>query len=381
MGRLLQDIRYGIRMLAKNPGFTFVAVLTLALGIGANTAIFSVVERVLVRPLPYQNPESLVEIWNTYYPNWPQFGLSPGDFQDWRSQATNFSDMAAYVSVAVGFNLTGEGEPQRVQSTYATSNLFSLLGIHPAVGRGFVPEEDKPGSAPVVMVSHRFWVSRFGSDPAVVQRTLTLDGKRYTLIGVLPGNFPLVPWADLWMPVGQYQDDLTTRIHHPYTAVARLKPGVGVSQARAELVALNHQTALAFPDTHKNWGVAVQRMEDASAARMRRALLVLFVAVGFVLLIACANIVNLLLARNAARQKEIALRIALGASRSRLIGQLLTESVLLSLLGGALGVFLAGAGLEILDRFVPSDLAGLKESGLNSLVLGFTVVVCVLSGV
>jgi putative ABC transport system permease protein len=380
LGALLQDIRYGIRMLAKNPGFAIVAVLTLALGIGANTAIFSVVQSVLLRPLPYNHPENLVQVSNIY-PGWGQLPMSPGDFRDFRQQAREFSEIAAYIQTAQGFNMTGEGEPDRLQAAFATSNFFPMLGIHSLVGRAFTSEEDKPASAPALMISHRLWQTRFGSDPAVIGRTLKLDGRGYALVGVLPVDFHLVPWADLWLPVGQYQDDLTGRIHHPYTVIGRLRTGATISQAQTEIETLNRQAERAFPDTHKGWGVAVQRMEDESAARMRLALLVLFAAVGLVLLIACANMVNLLLARNAFRQKEIGLRIALGASRSRLIRQLLTESILLSLLGGALGILLAGAGLRILGTFVPSDLASVRGAGLNGSVLGFTVAVCFLAGI
>jgi len=381
LSAILQDVRYAIRMLAKNPAFASVAILTLALGIGANTAIFSVVQRVLLRLPPYQQPESLVQVFNTYVPAWPQLGLSPGDFQDFKQQAQTFSEMAAYVDIPQGFNLTGLNEPERIQAAYADSNLFPLLGIPPAAGRTFAPEHDNPGSAPVAILTHRFWDSHFGSDPAVIGRTLTLDGSGYTILGVLPATVELSPWADLWLPVGQYQDDLTGHIHHPYSVVARLKPGVTLEQAKAELATLNHQEEQAFPDTHKNWGIAIQHLQDPAAAKLRLALFVLFAAVGLILLIACANIVNLLLARNAARQKEIALRVALGASRSRLLAQLSTETILLSALGGAGGILLASASLDALQALVPPELTIVKSISLNGWVLAFTIAVCFLSGI
>jgi putative ABC transport system permease protein len=380
MSSFAQDVRYAVRMLTRNPGFTIVATLTLALGIGANTAIFSVVRRVLLQPPPYQQPQSLVQIWNTYFPMWPQLGISPGDFQDFRTHAKSFSNMAAYI-IPQGFNLTGQGEPERVQAAYADSNLFPVLGVRPLAGRAFTPDQDKPGNTPSVLLTHRFWQSHFGSDPNVVGRSLTLDGKSYQLIGILPSAFDLARNADLWLPVGLYEDDFTGHVHHPFSVIARLKPGVTLAEAQAELITLNHQEELAFPDTHKNWGVAAQQLQDPSAAKLRLALLVLFAAVGLVLLIACANIVNLLLARNAARQKEIALRIALGASRSRLVAQLLTESVLLSTLGGLGGIFLASVGLRALNALVPPELAAVKETGLNAWVLSFAVAVCFLSGI
>jgi putative ABC transport system permease protein len=381
METLWQDLCHAFRALRKSPGFTAVTILTLGLGIGANTAIFSVVESVLLRPLPYRDPAALVQIWNTYLPQFPQAENSPGDFQDFRRQAASFSEMAAFVDIPQGFNLTGEGEPQRLEARYATSGFFPMLGIQPIAGRVFRPEEDKPGASPVVILSHRLWQSRFGSDRSIIGRTLMLDGKGYALVGVLPTAFRMAPTTDIWMPTGQYADDLTSHLHHEFHILARLKPGVSISRAQAELTTLNRQEEQAFPDTHKNWGVLVTPMEDPTAVKMRVALLVLFGAVGLVLLVACANIVNLLLARNAVRQKEIALRVTLGASRLRLLGQLLTESILLSLLGGTLGIFLAAAGLRLLGAFVPSDLVSVKETGLNGWVLGFTLAVSFFAGI
>jgi len=378
---LLQDIRYGIRTLGKNPGFTAVAVLTLALGIGANTAIFSVVENVLLRPLPYPQPGNLVQIWNTYPPQAPRAGLSPGDYADWRQQNASFSEMGGYAHISQGFNLTGEGEPQRVLGSYASAGLFPLLGIHLAAGHYFVEEEDRAGSSPVVILSHHLWQSRFGGDPAVVGRTITLDNQRYRVTGVLPADFRLLRWPDLWMPFGQYGDDLTEHVHHSFIGVARLKPGVTLAQARDEMARLNQQETIQYPDSHKFFGVLVEPMEDPSAAKLQGILLVLSGAVGLVLLIACGNIVNLLLVRNAGREREVAVRTALGASSWQLSRQLLTESMLLSLAGSALGLILAVGGLRFLMAFVPADLGVLRESGLNSKVLAFTAAVCVATGI
>jgi len=380
MESFLQDVRYAIRTMGKNPGFTAVAILTLALGIGANTAIFSVVENLLLRPLPYPQPERLVEIWNTYPPQVPRAGLSPGDYADWRRQNASFSDMGAYASNSQGFNLSGEGEPQRVEAGYADSGLFPMLGIRPAAGRAFFREEDRPGSAPIVILGHRLWQGRYGGDPGVIGRSISLDNQRYTIVGVLPPGMQLMRSADLWMPLGQFDDDLTEHVHHEFIAIARLKPGVSPAQARDELGRLHQQEAIAYPAAHKNFGVLMEPLEDPSAARLRPTLLVLFGAVALVLLIACANIVNLLLVRNTAREREVAVRLALGASPWRLIRQLLTESTLLSLFGGALGLFFAVVGLKVLLAFVPAELVVLREAGINGQVLGFAVAVCLTAG-
>src|SRR5438552_3134238 len=362
---LQQDIRYGIRTLGKNPGFTVIAVLTLALGIGANTAIFSVVENLLLRALPYRQPERLVEIANTYLPQIPRAGLSPGDYADWRRQNASFSEMGAYAEILQGFNWSGDGEAQRGRAAYADAGLFPMLGIRSLVGRSFVPEEDRTGSAPVVILGHGLWQSSFGGDPRVVGRSISLDNQRYTVVGVLPAGMQLSRSADLWMPFGQFNDDLAEHVRHEFMAIARLKPRVSLAQARDEVGRLNQQEAIAYPDAHKGFGVLVEPLQDRSAAALRNTLLVLFGAVGLVLLIACANIVNLLLVRNAAREREVAVRTALGASPARLIRQLLTESTLLSLAGGSLGLLLAVGGLKALLAFVPAELAVLREVGLN----------------
>lgn len=383
MGPLWHELRYAVRALRKSPSFTAIAVLTLALGIGANTAIFSVVQGVLLRPLPYAHSENLVQIWNTYslLPAFPQVELSPGDFQDFRRSAKSFLQIAAYVSIPQGFNMTGQRQAERIEARYANSGFFPLLGIQPVAGRAFAPEEDRPGATPSVMITHRLWQSHFASNPSVVGQTLLLDTQSYIIAGVLPATFPLAPTTDVWLPVGLYADDLTSHIHHEFSVIARLKPGVSVAEAQAEMATLNRQQEAAFPDTHKNWSVLVKPLEDPSATKLRTSLLVLFSAVALVLLIACANIVNLLLVRNATRQKEIALRIALGATRSRLMGQLLTESIVLSFLGGALGVFLASVGLQALKAFAPAELSAVKETSLNAWVLAFTLVVCFLTGI
>jgi len=378
---VIQDVRFGLRVLLKNPAFTLVAALTLAVAIGANSALFSVVDAVLLKSLSYSDPHSLVEIWNTY-PTLPQAGLSGADFQNWREQASQFVDMAAYRFVSQGFNVAGQGQPQRLQGTYATSNLVSILGVTPLLGRVFSNSEDKPGTAPVVMLSHRAWQNVLGSDSHAVGRLISLDGRGYTVIGVLPAEFTLANWADLWLPAGQMDtEELTGRVHHPFAVIARLRPGASIPQAQAELSTFAHQAEISFPGTNKNFGVVIHRLENSSAAKMRQALLELFAAVGLVLLIACTNIVNLLLARSAARQREVALRTALGASRTRIVRQFLTENLLLFTLGATLGLVLAAAGLSAVRSSIPRDFASVKEAGLNGAVLLFTLLVCAVTGI
>jgi predicted permease len=379
---IIQDIRYAARTLRRSPGFTAVAIVTLALGIGANTTIFSVVENVLLRTLPYREPGRLVEIWNNYYPLWPQLGLSPADFEEWRHEVKSVTDMAAYQFVPTDLNLTGDGGSERVEATYATAELFTTLGVKPVWGRAFIPSEDQTGAPNIALISHQLWETRFGGDPAVIGRTITLDAKDYTLAGVLPGNFRLAPWADIWFPTGLMDaDELKTRLHHPFSVVARLAPNATIAQAQAEMTTLARQEALAHPATDANWGVAVAQLKDPAAVKLRAALFVLSGAVGLVLLIACANLVNLLFARNADRQRQIALRMALGANRARLMAQLLTETMLLALAGGGLGILIADTSLEGLKALAPAELSGSGPAGLNGWVLGFTLGVSVLTGI
>lgn len=378
---VVQDIRFALRMLRKSPGFAAVAVLTLALGIGANTAIFSVVQAVLLRPLPYPQPNQLVQVWNTYPPIFPQGGLSPGDMADWRQQAASFSETAGYAEFAQQFNLTGDGEPQRITVGVASASLFPMLGIRPVAGRLFVNEEDKAGSAPVVLVTHHLWQSRYGGDPAVVGKAIALDDRRYIVVGVLPANFLLQRERDLWLPLGQFPDDLAEHVHHGIILLGRLRPGVTLAQAQAEIETLNRQEAITYPAAHKGFGVKVTPLEDPDATSLRKTLLVLSGAVGFVLLIACANIVNLLLARNAARRRELAVRSALGARRWRLLRQMLTETLLLCAIGGLVGLVLAVLELKLLISFAPAQLLSLQDVHLNLPVLAFTAALCILAGV
>jgi putative ABC transport system permease protein len=385
MQTFIQDLRYGARTLLKQPGFTLIAVLTLALGIGANTAIFSVVNAVLLRALPYANAEQLVMVWEKSQRR-EQNVINLGNFFDWQAQNTSFADMAAFADFRT--NLTGSGDPVELPAQIATDNLFNVLGVTPVLGRTFTPEDAKPGQDSVVVLSYGLWQRQFGSDPNIVGRKLILNNSENTVIGVLPpafkwhiqGNSLTSQPAELWTPwaVGE---GLKQRRGRFASAVARLKPGVSVTQARADMDALAGRLREQYKEFNTGWGVTVVPVREQFAGELRPALRVLLGAVGFVLLIACANVANLLLARAAARQKEIAVRTALGAGRGRIIRQLLTESLLLALLGGAAGLLLAWWGTAALVRLSPPELGVLQGIELSAPVLGFTLGIALLTGV
>jgi len=383
MSRLLEDVRYALRLLRKSPGFTVIAVLTLALGIGANTAVFSVVNGVLLRPLPYAEPERLVRIWE-HTRSFEQNSVAYLNYLDWREQNQTCEDMGAFRTE--DFNMTGSGAPERLNGVQATASLLHVLRMKPLRGRTISENEDRAGAPPVVLLSEGFWQRRFGSSPGILGRQLILNGKPHTVIGIVPEGFRVrfgPAQFDVLTSLGQWDSFiLQNRDEHPgIEVIARLKPGVGEAQARADLVRIASSLERSYPKENGGHGVTVTPLKEATVADARPILLVLLGAVALVLLIACANVANLMLSRATARQKEMAVRTALGAGRLQIVRQLLTESIILSLLGGAAGLVFASWGMGLLLKAVPNGLPRMDQIGIDGRVLAFTFFASLATGV
>jgi putative ABC transport system permease protein len=376
-----QDLRFGVRQLLSKPGFTTIAILSLALGIGANTAIFSLVDAVLLRPLPFHEPERLVMVWeDATQVGFPRNTPAPANYADWKAQNQVFEDMAAIQGGS--YALTDEGEPEKVESQSVTANFFSLLGVKPILGRTFTKEEDQPGANRVVLVSYGLWQRHFGGDPAVVGKEILLDGRNHSVLGVMPPGFQfLSKETGLWVPMAFTPQDLANRGGHYLTVVARLKPGVTLAQARADIATIMRRINQDHPMHGFEIGSVVISLREQLAGDVRPALLLLLVAVGFVLLIACANIANLLLARGAVRYREIAVRTALGAGRGRIVRQLLTESVLLAVAGGVAGLFFAWLSFSFLKQIIPDSMALHAGVRIDIRLFSFTLLLSLLTGV
>src|SRR5579863_81976 len=392
MRTLWQDLRYGLRMLAKSPGFTTIAVLTLALGIGATTAIFSVINAVLLRPLPYKDPDRVVMVYNTEART-PGLRInpSPADCVDWKAQNHVFSDMAILDWDIDPVLSQGVGQPVRLPGLRVSANFFSILGVPPLLGRTFLPGEDEPGRDTVAVLSYRVWRQEFGADPGIIGKPIRLDGESYKVIGVMPPAFLFISnlsntdWSKdvaIWLPNPFKITPKTLRPYHWLAAIARLKPGVSLAQAQANMDAINNALRQAYPSPIevKGLGVKVQPLQRDLVRDVRTPLILLLVAVALTLLIACINVANLLFARGVRRQKEIGIRLAVGASRARLIRQLLTESTLLSLTGGLTGVVLALWGIRLLVPMSASNLPRAETIGVDVRVLGFTLFASLLTG-
>jgi predicted permease len=385
MGTLIQDVRYAVRMLGKNPGFALIAVLTLALGIGANTAIFSVVNGVLLRPLPYAQPDQLVALSEKSM-NFESSSISYPNFLDWQRSNSAFVSMAAYRSE--NFSITGSGEAERVRVGMVSAGFFEILGVSPVRGRLFKPEEDRLGTAPVALITAGLWQRKFGSSPDILGKRITMNGDGYTVIGVIPASFHLESTnfdqiKDVYIPIGQNKDQLfyDRTVHPGMRAIGRLKPGVTLTVAQADMDRIAKTLATAYPDADKGAGIRVMSLKKNIVGDVQPFLLILLGAVGFVLLIACVNVANLQLSRSTARAREFAIRAALGASQSRVIRQLLTESILLALAGGALGLLLASWGTQAALRALPESLPRAQDVGLDWRVLIFTLTASMLAGV
>jgi putative ABC transport system permease protein len=377
---LLQDLRYGARTLRKSPGFAAVAILTLALGIGVNTALFSVVNGVLLNPLPYPQPNQLVELWWDRTPG--QHSSIPYlNFLDWQKESTAFSAVGAYLQD--NMIVTGAGEPERVDGVKISANFFDLLGVKPSLGRSFRPEEDQVWAAPVALISDGLWNRKFGSSPDALGKSITVDGTSYRIVGVVPEKSPIYTTADVFTPLGQFNEEpfRDRRASLGTVGIARMKPGVTLTQAREDMDAVARNLATEYPEANKGTGIFVNPLKEDITGDIAPMLYMLLGAVGFVLLIACANVANLLLARSAARAREFAIRMALGATRRRIVRQLVAESLLLAAAGGALGLLFAAWATKAALAVIPETVPRTNEIGIDGRVLFFTLVISILVGV
>jgi len=384
METLVQDVRYAFRMLRKSAGFTAVAVLTLALGIGANTSLFSVVNGVLLNPLPFPHAERLVTLHESK-PNFESGSISYPNFLDWQKDNHTFSSMAIFRGYE--FTFSGKGQAEQVEGELVSSDLFPMIGVKPRLGRGFLPGEDRIGAAPIAMISEGFWQSRYSSNPEIVGQTITLDGKGYTVVGIIPSTFRMLVRSfhqkDVYVPICQWANPLLTNrsaglgIH----GIGRLKDGISLEQASADMQSVTSNLAAAFPEADKGISAHLVPLKQQIVGDVRPFLLVLLAAVGFVLLIACVNVANLLLARSTVRSREFAIRTALGAAQSRIVRLLLTESVLLAFFGGVFGVLLSAWGTRAALGLLPSALPRAEEIGIDSHVLLFTFGVSLVAGI
>jgi predicted permease len=377
---LLQDLRYGARTLRKSPGFAAVAILTLALGIGVNTALFSVVNGVLLNPLPYPQPNQLVELWWDRTPG-QHSSIPYSNFLDWQKESTAFSAVGAYLQD--NMIVTGAGEPERVDGVKISANFFDLLGVKPSLGRSFRPEEDQVWAAPVALISDGLWNRKFGSSPDALGKSITVDGTSYRIVGVVPEKSPIYTTADVFTPLGQFNEEpfRDRRASLGTVGIARMKPGVTLTQARGDMDAVARNLATEYPEANKGTGIFVNPLKEDITGDIAPLLYMLLGAVGFVLLIACANVANLLLARSAARAREFAIRMALGATRRRIVRQLVAESLLLAAAGGALGLLFAAWATKAALAVIPETVPRTNEIGIDGRVLFFTLVISILVGV